>query len=179
VDEHVLVNDIQSIQSMVSKKNSILSMLDTNLMFSYREVGQKICNHRHILLIYQNIIRNHVDEHVLVNDIQSIQSMVSKKNSILSILDTNLMFSYREVGQKICNHGHLLFSLPVGYFHAADCPLIWKCNLEPGLELIVLRVKIASVTLGGFPVEGEPWIVVLTLPVHARGTGNAGDTGIS
>jgi hypothetical protein len=68
------------------------------------------------------------------------------------MLDTNLMFSFREVGQKICNHQHILFSLPVGYFHAADCPLIWKRNLEPGLELIDIRVKETRMTLGNDPV---------------------------
>jgi hypothetical protein len=62
------------------------------------------------------------------------------------------MFSFSEVGQKIRNHRDLLFSLPVGYFHAADCSLIGKRNLEPGLELINSRMKVACAALGDFPV---------------------------
>jgi hypothetical protein len=47
-----------------------------------------------------------------------------------------LMFSFREVGQKIRNHRYILFGSPVGYFHAADFFLIGKFYLEPGMELI-------------------------------------------
>jgi hypothetical protein len=63
-----------------------------------------------------------------------------------------LTFSFSEIGQKILDHRVILFGSPVGYFHAADRSLIGKRNLEPGLELIVLRVKVACVALGDFPV---------------------------
>jgi hypothetical protein len=46
------------------------------------------------------------------------------------------MFSFSEVGRKIRDHQDILFSLPVGYFYAADRHLIGKRNLKPGLELI-------------------------------------------
>jgi hypothetical protein len=126
------------------------------------------------------VIIKHVNEHVLVKDIQSLAYNIYLRKIVFNLGWILIwMFSFIEVGQKIRDHQDILFSLPVGYFDAADRSLIRKRYLEPGLKLIVLRVKVASVTLGGFPVEGEPWIIVLTLPVHAGGTGNAGDTGIS
>jgi hypothetical protein len=106
------------------------------------------------------MIIKYVNEHLLVKDIQSLAYKIYLRKIIFNLyIAENIwiliwMFYFIEVGQKIRDHQDILFSLPVGYFDAADCSLIGKCNLEPGLELIVLRVKVASVTLGGFPVEG-------------------------
>jgi hypothetical protein len=94
----------------------------------------------------------YVNEHVSVKNILRLayhtylRQIVSNQGWILIV-----MFSFREVGQKICHHRDILFGLPVGYFHAADCFLIGKFNLEPGLELIVLRVKVPWV-IPDYPV---------------------------
>jgi hypothetical protein len=74
---------------------------------------------------------------------------MSKTNPIWILI---FMFSFSEIGQKIRDHRVILFSSPVGYFHAADRSFVGKRYLEPGLELIVLRVKVARVALGDFPV---------------------------
>jgi hypothetical protein len=91
------------------------------------------------------MVRKYVNEHVLVKDIQSLAYNIYLRQKVFN---QGLI----PICQKICEHQDIRLSLPVGYFHAADCFIIGKRNLEPGLELLVLRVKVASVTLGDFPV---------------------------
>jgi hypothetical protein len=87
-----------------------------------------------------------VNEHVLLKDIQRLAYNIYLRQILFNqgwILI--LMFYFSEIGQKICDHQVILFGSPVGYFHAADRSLIGKRNLDQGLELIVLRVKVACV----------------------------------
>jgi hypothetical protein len=82
-----------------------------------------------------------VSRHVLVKDIQRLENNIYlRKIVFIQGWILILMFAFEEVGQKTAITKIYMFSLPVGYFHAADLSLIGKRNLEPGLELIMLRV---------------------------------------
>jgi hypothetical protein len=60
-----------------------------------------------------------------------------------------LTLSDRKVGQKDSIINIYMISLPVGYFHAADCSLNRKRNLEPGLQLL-LSAEVVIVTRADF-----------------------------
>jgi hypothetical protein len=99
------------------------------------------------------MLRKYVNEHVFVKDIQSLaHNIYLRKLIFYQGWIVIFMFSFIEVGHKIRDHQDILFSLPIGYFYAADRHLIGKRNLEPGLDLTALRVKVAIVIIGGFPV---------------------------
>jgi hypothetical protein len=73
-----------------------------------------------------------------------------------------------------------MFSLPVGYFYSADLYILRKCNLKPGLRLI-LRGKESSAgkKVGDGCVNGKLWSVVFNVPVLAGTSSNGSDTGRS
>jgi hypothetical protein len=85
------------------------------------------------------------------------------------------MFSYiQKPDKKYLTTDLFMFSLPVGYSNSADLYLIRKCNLKPGLKLIV-RGKDSS-SGDGF-VNGKLWSVVFSGPVLAGTSSNASDPG--
>jgi hypothetical protein len=64
--------------------------------------------------------------------------------------------------------------LPVGYYHSADLYRTGKLNLEPGLEHIMIRVKVAIVTFCDFAIYGKLWFESGTsFLVLAGGCGSA------